>query len=100
MTAAKVAPLREMPLDEKSKGFNCRTGNYILFQLFHLRHRLPGSAALIIFQNFASCRLASALKTTFLLVFIRFHPLSFLFGLGPAGLRLPLHNEQNRAGSK
>jgi hypothetical protein len=74
VVAAKIAPLREMPLDEKIEGFNCRTGNYMLFHFFHLRHRLPGSAALIISQNFASCRLASALKKTFLLVFIPISP--------------------------
>jgi diaminopimelate decarboxylase len=34
-----------------------------------LRHRLPGSAARIISQNFASCRLASSFKVTFLLTF-------------------------------
>jgi hypothetical protein len=79
MAAAKVAPFREVPLDEKIEGFNCRTGNYMLFHFFHLRHRLPGSAARINSQNFASCRLASALKTTFLLVFIRLHPPSFFY---------------------
>jgi len=72
MPAAEITPFREMPLDEKIEGFNCRTGNYMPFHFFHLRHRLPGSAALIISQNFASCRLASALKTTFFLVLIRF----------------------------
>jgi hypothetical protein len=101
MVTAKIAPLREMPLDEKVEGFNCRTGNYMLFHFFHLRHRLPGSAARIISQNFASCRLASALKTTFLLVFIRFHPPSFLFGLGLHWVAAhTLQDEQNRLGSK
>jgi RNase P subunit RPR2 len=69
MAAAEIATLREMPLDEKWKVFYCRTGNYVLFQLFHLRHRLPGSAARIIAQNFASCRLACSFKVTFFLVF-------------------------------
>jgi len=55
-----------MPLDEKLEIFYCRTGNHVFFQLFHLRHRLPGSAARIIAQNFASCRLASSFKETFL----------------------------------
>jgi len=58
-----------MPLNEKLKVFYCRTGNHMLFQLFHLRHRLPGSAARIIAQNFASCRLASSFKVSFFLVF-------------------------------
>jgi hypothetical protein len=58
-----------MPLDEKLEIFYCRTGNHVLFQLFHLRHRLPGSAARIIAQNFASCRLASSFKETFFLAF-------------------------------
>jgi len=87
MTAPKIAPLGEVPLDKKIECFNCRTGNYMLFHFFHLRHRLPGSAARIISQNFASCRLASALKTTFLLVFIRLHLLSFPSGLGLTRLR-------------
>jgi len=65
-----------MPLDEKLKGFYCRTGNQIVFHFFHLRHRLPGSAARIITQNFASWRLARSFKVTFFQVFIRFHPLS------------------------
>jgi hypothetical protein len=76
MAASKIAPLREMPLDEKLKIFYCRTGNHVLFQLFHLRHRLPGSAARINAQNFASCRLASSFKETFCLVFNL--PTSFL----------------------
>jgi hypothetical protein len=87
MSAAKIAPFREMPLDEKIEGVNCRTGNYMLFHFFHLRHRLPGSAASIISQNFVSCRLASALKTTFLLVFIRLHLPSF-FCLARVFIRL------------
>jgi hypothetical protein len=69
VAASKVAPLGEMPLDEKFKGLCCRTGNYVLFQLFHLRHRLPGSAARIIFQNFASCRLACSFKAILFFVF-------------------------------
>jgi hypothetical protein len=69
MPAAEIAPFGEMPLNEKLKIFYCRTGNHVPFQLFHLRHRLPGSAARIIAQNFASCRLASSFKT-FSLVFI------------------------------
>jgi RNase P subunit RPR2 len=76
MAAAEIATLREMPLDEKWKLFYCRTGNHMLFQLFHLRHRLPGSAARIIAQNFASCRLACSFKVTFFLVFNP--PTSFL----------------------
>jgi hypothetical protein len=69
MTTAEVTPFCEMPLNEKIKVFYCRTGNHVLFQLFHLRHRLPGSAARIIAQNFASCRLASSFKVSFFLVF-------------------------------
>jgi hypothetical protein len=69
MAASEVTAFREMPLDEKLEIFYCRTGNHVLFQLFHLRHRLPGSAARIIAQNFASCRLASSFKETFFLVF-------------------------------
>ncbi len=57
----------------------------MLFHFFHFRHRLPGSAALIISQNFASCCLACAFKATFFLVFIRFHPPSFSIGLGKTG---------------
>jgi hypothetical protein len=68
MTTAKITPFCEMPLDEKFKGLHCRTGNYVLFQLFHLRHRLPGSAARIISQNLASCRLARSFMVTFFLV--------------------------------
>jgi hypothetical protein len=70
VAAAKITPLCEMPLNEKLELFYCRTGNHVLFQLFHLRHRLPGSAARIIPQNFASCRLACSFKVTFFLVFI------------------------------
>jgi hypothetical protein len=69
MTTSEVASFGEMPLDEKLEIFYCRTGNHVLFQLFHLRHRLPGSAARIIAQNFASCRLASSFTDTFFLVF-------------------------------
>jgi hypothetical protein len=58
-----------MPLDEELKGLCCRTGNYMVFHFFHLRHRLPGSAARIISQNFASCRLACSLKATLFFVF-------------------------------
>jgi hypothetical protein len=58
-----------MPLNEKWELFYCRTGNHMLFQLFHLRHLLPGSAARINAQNFASCRLARSFKVTFFLVF-------------------------------
>jgi hypothetical protein len=69
MAATEITPLREMPLNEKLELFYCRTGNHVLFQLFHLRHRLPGSAARIIAQNFASCRLACSFKVTRFLVF-------------------------------
>jgi hypothetical protein len=79
MAAAKIATLREMPLNEELELFYCRTGNHMLFQLFHLRHRLPGSAARIIAQNFASCRLACSFKVTFFLVFNP--PTSLLPGL-------------------
>jgi hypothetical protein len=79
MTTTEVAPLREMPLNEKWKIFYCRTGNHVPFQLFHLRHRLPGSAARIISQNFASCRLASSFKATFFLTFTL--PTSFPYEL-------------------
>jgi hypothetical protein len=72
MAAAKVAPFCEMPLDEKTKIFYCRTGNHVPFQLFHLRHRLPGSAARIIAQNFASRRLASSFNVSFFLTFNAF----------------------------
>jgi hypothetical protein len=77
MTAAEVTPFGEMPLNEKLKVFYCRTGNHALFQLFHLRHRLPGSAARIIAQNFASCRLASPFMETFFLVFIPSTPFPY-----------------------
>ncbi|MDD1751211.1 MAG: hypothetical protein LUO89_15215 [Methanothrix sp.] len=56
-------------MNEKFKLFYCRTGNHRLFHFFHFRHRLPGSAARIISQNFASCRLARSFKVTFFLVF-------------------------------
>jgi hypothetical protein len=72
MTTAEITPFREMPLNEKIKVFNCRTGNHIPFQLFHLRHRLPGSAARIIAQNFASRRLANSFKLSFFLIFNAF----------------------------
>jgi len=85
MATAEVTPFCEMPLNEKLKIFYCRTGNHVPFQLFHLRHRLPGSAARIIAQNFASCRLASSFKT-FFLVFILPPPFSWI-GLGKNGLR-------------
>jgi len=82
MTTAEVTPFREMPLNEKIKVFNCRTGNHIPFQLFHLRHRLPGSAARIIAQNFASRRLANSFKVSFFLTFNAFtsfpHPLAWV----------------------
>jgi len=41
----------------------------MLFHFFHLRHRLPGSAARIISQNLASCRLASSFKVLIFLAF-------------------------------
>jgi hypothetical protein len=69
MAAPEIAPLCEMPLDEEFKGFCCRTGNYMLFHFFHFRHRLPGSAARIISQNFASCRLACSFKAILFFVF-------------------------------
>jgi hypothetical protein len=77
MTTSEVTSFREMPLDEKLKIFYCRTGNHVLFQLFHLRHRLPGSAARMIAQNFASCRLASSFMETFFLVFIPSTPFPY-----------------------
>jgi hypothetical protein len=69
VTASKVASLGEMPLNKKLKRLHCRTGNHMLFHFFHLRHRLPGSAARIISQNFASCRLACSFKATLFFVF-------------------------------
>jgi len=75
-----------MPLNEKIEGFYRRTGNYGLFHDFHLRHRLPGSAARNIAQNFASCRLASSFMLVFFLVFISSPPF-FAIGLGQNGLR-------------
>jgi hypothetical protein len=75
-----------MPLNEKFEALYCRTGNYRLFHFFHLRHRLPGSAARIITQNFASCRLASSFIVVFFLVFISSPPF-FVIGLGQNGLR-------------
>jgi hypothetical protein len=69
MAASEVAALCEMPLSEKFKGLRCRTGNYMLFHFFHLRHRLPGSAARIISKNLASCLLTSSFKVTLFLVF-------------------------------
>lgn len=71
MAAPQVAPLRQMPLDEKIKGLNCRTGNYGFFHFFQLKHCLPESADLIRAQNFASRRLAFSLSPTFLLVLIQ-----------------------------
>jgi hypothetical protein len=82
VTASKIATFRQMPLNEEFKGFYCRTGNYMLFHFFHLRHRLPGSADRIISQNFASCRLACSFKVTLFLVFIPSHLLSLPIGLG------------------
>jgi hypothetical protein len=76
VAAAEITPLCEMPLNEKLELFYCRTGNHMLFQLFHFRHRLPGSAARIIAKNFASCRLARSFKVTLFLVFNP--PTSFL----------------------
>jgi hypothetical protein len=75
-----------MPLNEKIERFYCRTGNYGLFHDFHLRHRLPGSAARNIAQNFASCRLASSFMLIFFLVFIASPPF-FVIDLGQDGLR-------------
>jgi hypothetical protein len=75
-----------MPLNEKIKGFYCRTGNHRFFHDFHLRHRLPGSAARNMAQNFASCRLASSFMSVFFLVFIASPPF-FVIGLGQNGLR-------------
>jgi hypothetical protein len=57
-----------MPLDKKIKALYCRTGNYVFFQLFHFKHRLPGSAARIIAQNFASCRLACSFMVNFFFI--------------------------------
>jgi hypothetical protein len=85
MAASKVTTFGEMPLNEKLECFNCRTGNYMLFHFFHLRHRLPGSAARIIVQNFASCRLACSFMVLFL-VFISSPPFVSI-GLGQNGLR-------------
>jgi hypothetical protein len=59
-----------MPLDEKLESLYCRTGNQMLFHFFHFRQRLPGSAARIIAQNFASCRLASSFMVSLFFVFI------------------------------
>jgi len=59
-----------MPLDEEIKGLNCRTGNYVFFHFFQLKHFLPDSADLIIAQNFTSRRLASSFSMTLLLVLI------------------------------
>jgi len=87
MAAAEITTLCEMPLNEKLELFYCRTGNHRLFQLFHLRHRLPGSAARIIAQNFASCRLACSFKVTFFLVFNSPTSLLARIGLGENGLR-------------
>jgi hypothetical protein len=68
VTASKVALFSKMPLDKKIKALYCRTGNYVFFQLFHFKHRLPGSAARIIAQNFASCRLACSFMVTFFFI--------------------------------
>ena len=82
MTASEVTPFREMPLNEEFEGLGCRTGNYMLFHFFHLRHRLPGSAALIIAQNFASCRLACSFMVAFFSGLHIFTPSLLLIGLG------------------
>jgi hypothetical protein len=84
MLATEIASLSEMPLNEKLKVFYCRTGNHMLFHFFHLRHRLPGSAARIITQNFASCRLARSFMV--ILFFISSPPFPSI-GLGQHGLR-------------
>jgi hypothetical protein len=72
MATSEIASLGEMPLDEKTEGFCCRTGNYWAFHCFHLRHCFPDSAARIISQNLASCRLACSFKVIFFLRLIRF----------------------------
>jgi hypothetical protein len=69
MTAAKITPLREVPLNEKFESLHCRTGNHMLFHFFHLKHRLPGSAARIISKNLASCFLTSSFMVTLFLLF-------------------------------
>jgi hypothetical protein len=84
MATKEIASLSEMPLDEEFEGFNCRTGNHMLFHFFHLRHRLPGSAARIITQNLASCRLARSFMV--ILFFISSPPFPII-GLGRNGLR-------------
>jgi hypothetical protein len=91
MTTAEVTPFGEMPLNEKLKVFYCRTGNHVLFQLFHLRHRLPGSAARIIAQNFASCRLASPFMETFFLVFIPSTPFPYDLAWVKMGCGIPVN---------
>jgi hypothetical protein len=82
VTAVEITPFSKMPLNEKLKILYCRTGNHVPFQLFHLRHRLPGSAALIISQNLASCRLASSFMETFFLVFIPSTPFPYVIWPG------------------
>jgi hypothetical protein len=72
VSAPEIAPLSEMPLDEKIKGLNCRTGNYVFFHFFQLKHCLPDAADRIMAQNFASRRLARSFSMTFFLVLICF----------------------------
>jgi hypothetical protein len=81
-----------MPLNEEFKGLGCRTGNYMLFHFFHLRHRLPGSAARIIAQNFASCRLACSFRIALFLVLMTITSFLSSIGLGENGLRAYNHH--------
>jgi hypothetical protein len=87
VAASEITSLGEVPLDEKIKGFYCRTGNQMVFHFFHFRHRLPGSAARIITQNFASWRLSCLFKVTVFPVFIPSTPFLIRNGLGENGLR-------------
>jgi len=86
MTAGKIAALRKMPLNEKFKVLNCRTGNYLLFQPFHLRHCAPASTDRIISKNSTSFRLERSLKVLFFRVPIPFT--SFLLRIRPGTIRL------------
>jgi hypothetical protein len=99
VTTPEITPFGEMPLNEELKIFNCRTGNHKLFHVFHLRHRLPGSAARIIAQNFASCRLASSFKNTLFFIFnpITSSPLYLTWvkmGCGISSLQIPRCTEK------
>jgi hypothetical protein len=72
MTASEIAAFGEMPLNKKIKCLCCRTGNYLPFHFFQLKHSLPESADLINSQNFSSWRPARLLSDFLFVVLIPF----------------------------